>query len=126
MIRIEYGNPNLDLAPPNAGGGGGWLYYEKPFTGVLVEYKEGILISESEYIDTYKHGKQAEYYDNGQLKQEYYEKFNGFYKTFKYYNKQGVLTCYIEYNDRGINLEEKHYDDHGNLKNHWIKSKKIL
>ena len=126
MLRIEFKDPNLSLAIPNAGGGGGWLYKGKPFTGVLVEYKNGILISESEYIEAYKHGRQAEYYDKGQLDLEYYEKFNGFYKSYKSYNKNGTLVAYIEYSDDGVNLEEKHYNDHGELIGHWIKDTKVL
>ncbi|HZW62098.1 MAG TPA: hypothetical protein VFF15_00480 [Flavobacteriaceae bacterium] len=129
MDRIDINDPNLtlDLKPTNWGGGIS-LYNGIPFTGIIEEYFNGTsqLLSEGEYRDGVIHGRQVEYFLNGQIETEYYEKYGGFYGAKKYWNEQGALIYHEEFSDEGVSLWAKKYDDQGNLTDHWIGQNKVL
>ena len=104
MIRIETDDPNLILRDrPTNWGGGVWLYNGIPFTGIEYEYFPNTtqLSSESEYKDGIFDGRQVEYWPNGNIKQEYYAKYDYFVGLFKEWNEQGVLISHQEYDQNG-------------------------
>ncbi|UFH35069.1 hypothetical protein [Flavobacterium acetivorans] len=110
MTRIDINDPNLTIDDmPTNWGGAVWLYNEEPFTGIRYEYFPGTiqLSSEAEFMDGIQHGRQAEYWTNGQIKIEFFENYGGkFYGSFKEWNDQGVLITYQEHDNFG-NLIKK-------------------
>jgi deoxyribonuclease V len=74
-------------------GGGEILYYKgKPFTGAIVEYKNGLLISEEEFIDGHLGGAQRNYYSNGRIEKEYFVAFNTHYGFIRRWDENGNLA----------------------------------
>lgn len=127
MLIINIDDSNLETGIPDAGGGITKFYNGQPFTGkIQAFYPNGNLEAEEEYIDSHKNGRQIYYYENGQIEEDYYFKFNQFYGICKTYYESGVLKTYIECNEYGFKLEEKHYDENGNLTGHWLNEKNIL
>ena len=103
MLRIEYSNPNLTLRDrPTNWGGGVWLYNGQPFTGIIV-YKDtnGQLEGESEFKDGILNGRQVEYWENGNLKEEYFQKYDYYIGSFKRWNEQGELISHQEFDENG-------------------------
>lgn len=121
MIRI-YSQEYLML-----GGGVTYLYNGQPFTGIIEYYfSSGNLEGEEEYVDSHKHGRQVSYYENGQIEEDYYQRFNYFYGISRTYYESGVLKSQTEYNDEGVSLDTKKYNEQGVLVEHWIKDIKVL
>ena len=99
MLRIEYNDPHLTLRDrPTNWGEGVQLYNGQPFTGVIVSYNPntGLLRTEYEYKDGIFDGRQAEYWSNGNLKDEYFQKYGYHIGSFKRWNEQGVLISHQE------------------------------
>lgn len=90
------------------GSGGEILYYQnEPFTGFIVDYySNGNLASEEEYKNGYKEGVIREYFENGQMEEEYFIKFNRLCKSFKLWDINGNLIKYTKYDNDG-NIIEK-------------------
>ena len=129
MTRIDINDPNLTLRDrPTNWGAGVSLYNGIPFTGIMYEFFDNSsqLQSESEYKDGILHGRQVVYWQNGQLKEEYFERYGGTYGTFKVWNEQGVLITDSKRTNEGVSLWHKKYDNQGVLISHWIRGKKVL
>lgn len=67
-------------------------YQGEPLTGLIQEHINGILVEESEYLNGHLGGIQREYYDTGQIKEEYTIQFNRFEGSFKEWDESGNLT----------------------------------
>lgn len=126
MLVVDITDSNLELGLPDIGGGPTYLYNGNPFTGKLIAYHNGALNYEMEVIDSHQHGHYISYFSNGQVKSDYYQKYNWFYGIYKRYNEQGILTNYREYDDEGLKLEEKVFDDQGQLTAHELNGVRIL
>lgn len=104
MIRIDINDPNLTLRDkPTNWGAGVSLYNGLPFTGVIYEYYPNTtqLWSEAEHKDGILDGRQVDYWSNGQIKSEYFQKYDRVYGSFKEWNEQGVLLTHQEYDSLG-------------------------
>lgn len=102
MKRVDFNDDDLEYMGIDAGGGSMWNYQNEPFTGILEEfYENGNLIGESECRNGYTYGLQTEYFENGQIKEEFYEKYNRFYNAFKSWNEEGILIRHFEFNQEG-------------------------
>ncbi|ROH95899.1 toxin-antitoxin system YwqK family antitoxin [Chryseobacterium daecheongense] len=72
--------------------GGVIYYYEgKPFTGIIQHYSKNIMVGEEEFTDGHIGGVQREYYENGQIKEEYYKYFGKLDKYYKEWDINGNL-----------------------------------
>ena len=98
------------------------------FTGIIEEYFEGTtqLLYEGEHRQGIVHGRQVEYFSNGQIKIETFERYDGFYGTRKEWNEQGVLIYEENFSEEGVSIWAKKYDAQGVLTDHWIGNNKIL
>lgn len=86
MIRINVNDENLTLDPkPTNWGAGVSLYNGVLFTGIIEEYFEGTtqLLAESELREGILHGRQVEYFPNGQIESEFFERYDGFPTNIK-------------------------------------------
>jgi antitoxin component YwqK of YwqJK toxin-antitoxin module len=104
MMRLEYNNPNLTLRNKSTNWGGGVkLYNGEPFTGIIYYNYPGTnqLSAEYEYKDGIFDGRQADYWPNGQLKEEYFQKFDYQVDSFKRWNEQGELISHQEFDEFG-------------------------
>lgn len=127
MIKVSYDDPNLDGGIPDAGGGATFFYRGEPFTGIIQYfYPTGELEAEDEFVDSHKNGHHIEWYKDGKVRDEYYERYNNYYGELKRYNEQGIMTYYEKFTDDSISLEAKKFDDNGKLIGHWIKDVKVL
>lgn len=84
--------------------GGGVEIYEyngQPFTGVVEEYKNNILIGSYSYINGYREGLQKDYWNNGQLATECIEHNNIVINYMKHWDELGNLLYHAEFDDSG-------------------------
>lgn len=115
MLRIDYDDQNLTLRDkPTNWGESVWLYSGQPFTGIKV-YKDanGQLEGESEFKDGILYGRQVEYWENGNLKEEYFQKYDYYVGSFKLWDNQGVLISHQEFDEFG-NWKETIIEYHKN------------
>jgi len=129
MQRIDINDPNLTLRDkPTNWGEGVQLYNEAPFTGMIYENypNSSQILEEGEYVDGIIHGRQVEYWQNGKIKTEYWQKYDMLYKSTKRWNEEGNLIYEAEFTDEGVNLFAKKYSSQGQLTDHWVKGKKVL
>lgn len=89
-LRVKY--EDLELIGLDSGGGEILNYNGQPFTGIIEEIRNGILVSESEFTDGHLGGVQRGYYLDGQIEEEYFIHFNRMENTFKQWNQDGTLT----------------------------------
>ena len=104
MLRLNIDDSSLVLDnQPTNWGGGVILYNGNPFTGILFEYYPNStqLSSESEYKDGIPDGRQVEYWPNGNLKEECFQKYDYYIGSFKLWNDQGVLISHQEFDEFG-------------------------
>ena len=80
---------------------GGVVYRYKGimFTGIIEHYVNDKLIGEEEFTDGHIGGLQRQYYENGQLKAEYYQHFGRMDKYYKKWDESGNLLSHGIYND---------------------------
>ncbi len=127
MIKVNYNDINLKDGIPDAGGGATFFYKGEPFTGIVQYfYPTGELECEEEFIDSHRDGHHIEWYKDGKVREEYYERYNNYYGEYKYYYENGILEIHALYNDDSICLWTKRYDEQGKLVGHWIKGVKVL
>ena len=108
MTRINIHDTNLTLKDkPTNWGGGVLLYYNQPFTGVVYENYSGTsqVLAESEYKDGILDGRQAEYWENGNIKEECFQKYDYYIGSFKRWNEQGELISHQEFDNMGNHKE---------------------
>ena len=102
MIRINFDDNDLQYAGIDAGGGNMYNYKNQPFTGIIEEfYANGNLTGEIECKNGYSDGLQTTYYENGQMQEEYYLKYNRFYGSYKRWDENGNLISHTEYDNNG-------------------------
>lgn len=89
------------------GGGGEILYYRnKPFTGFSLDrHNNGNICFEEEYKDGYKDGAARSYFENGEIKEEYFIKHNSLYDSYKLWDINGTLIRHLIYNNDGDVIE---------------------
>lgn len=77
----------------NTDGGGGNIYYynNQPYTGLIVEYNNGVLIGEINVVNGSKKGRIALYFNNGQIQTEYFQSYNRPYGIAKEWDENGNL-----------------------------------
>lgn len=103
-MRLEHNNPNLTLLNKSTNWGGGIkLYNGERFTGIIYYYflNTTQIEAEWEYKDGIFDGRQAEYWPNGQLKEEYFQKYDYHVGSFKRWDEQGNLISHQENDDFG-------------------------
>ena len=88
---------DIEIMNPDEGGGSVYWYQGQPFTGKIVEYKNNILVAEIIVIDSHTEGRVAFYYNNGQIMQEYFEKYNDTYGVYRDWDEDGNLISEIDY-----------------------------
>ncbi|MDV6169996.1 hypothetical protein R1T16_16275 [Flavobacterium sp. DG1-102-2] len=104
MLRVLY--DDLENAGFDAGGGEILNYKGLPFTGIIVEYYEnGILLSEEEYKNGYKDGVNRGFYNNGQMEEECYIKYNRIIEHYKRWTSKGRLIMFVIYDGTGKETE---------------------
>jgi antitoxin component YwqK of YwqJK toxin-antitoxin module len=109
MLRIDINDPNLILREtPTNWGDGVYLYNGQPITGLVYEYypNSNQLSSESEHKDGILDGRQVEYWPNGNLKEEYYQKYDYLIGSFKVWSETGELISYSEYDFNGNKIKK--------------------
>jgi len=108
-MRIDINDLNLDLRDsPTNWGDGVWLYNGYPFTGIIYECypNSNQLLSESEHKDGIIDGRQVEYWPNGKLKEEYFQKYDYIVGFFKNWNEEGELISFSEYDTFGRKIRK--------------------
>ncbi|MCC8408690.1 hypothetical protein LJ707_07100 [Mucilaginibacter sp. UR6-1] len=88
-LRVAY--EDLENKGFDAGGGEILYYQGQPFTGTIVQYIDGILVSEEEFENGHLGGAQRDYYLNGQIKEEWFIAFNKRYGLYREWDEQGNL-----------------------------------
>nr|WP_294943637.1 hypothetical protein [uncultured Mucilaginibacter sp.] len=86
-----------DLQSRGTDSGGDIIYHHQglPFTGVIQERMDDILVGEAEFTDGHRGGVQREYdRHNGQLLEEYTIRFNKMEGDFKEWNNNGILISH--------------------------------
>ncbi|SHF25620.1 toxin-antitoxin system YwqK family antitoxin [Pedobacter caeni] len=102
MIRVNENDPDLEYAGIDAGGGNMYNYKGEPFTGAIVDlYPNGDLRGLAEFRNGYTDGMQADYYANGQVKEQYYTKYNRMYDSYKFWAESGKLLIHVEHDKNG-------------------------
>ncbi|QPH40848.1 toxin-antitoxin system YwqK family antitoxin [Pedobacter endophyticus] len=104
MLRVEYNDPDMKLRNrPTNWGGGVYLYKGQPFTGVETYHdpNTNILVAEYEYMDGIFDGRQATYWPNGKLKEEYFQKYDYHIGSFKRWDEKGNLISHQENDEFG-------------------------
>jgi len=99
MLRIEYNDPDLELGDrPTNWGGVVYLYKGHPFTGVKMFHNQNTnkLEAEYEYKEGIFDGRQAEYWPDGKLKEEYFQKYDYHVGSFKRWDEDGKLLSHQE------------------------------
>lgn len=63
--------------------------------------EDGKIFAESEYKDGILEGRQVEYWSNGNLQEECFQKYDYYVGSFKLWNEQGVLISHQEFDEFG-------------------------
>ncbi|WP_121812749.1 toxin-antitoxin system YwqK family antitoxin [Mucilaginibacter kameinonensis] len=86
-----------DVEQKGTDAGGDIIYYyqNEPLTGIIKDYKDGVLVGEAEFTDGHRGGIQREYnYPSGILVEEYFIKFNKLEGSFKNWDDNGILVSH--------------------------------
>lgn len=87
----------IELKHPDIGGGNVYYYQGQPFTGTIIEYNNGIIVGEISVVGGHTQGRIALYYENGQIQEEYFKKFNKAYGIYKEWDENGNLISEVNY-----------------------------
>ncbi len=88
---------DIEIANTDIGGGNIYHYNNQPFTGTIVEYNSaGVLVGELSIANGSKEGRQALYYNNGQIMEESFEKNNRLYGIHREWDEQGNLLREVD------------------------------
>lgn len=87
---------DIELKHPDAGGGNVYFYNGQPFSGTIVEHINGVLVGEITVINGSTQGRVASYFNNGQIMEEYFKKYNRLYGIYKEWDENGTLISAIE------------------------------
>ncbi len=76
----------------DAGGGEMYKYQNQPFTGTLIEYyPNGNISGEEEFTNGHRDGVQRRFFQNNQIEEELYIKYNRLDGVFKRWDINGKL-----------------------------------
>lgn len=102
-MKIEHNDSNLILRDePTNWGGGVYLYNGFPFTGIICyRFSDNTLAGESEYKNGILDGRQVEYWQNGKLKEECFQKYDYYIRSFKRWDDNGILISHQEFDQNG-------------------------
>lgn len=92
MLRIYDNNPNLilDIDLPSWNDQGVWFYNGVPFNGIIIYRDENEqTYGEDEFKDGMRNGRQVEYWNNGKIKEEYFEKESIYFGSYKRWDENG-------------------------------------
>jgi len=82
----------LDMVDVDNAGGPVYHYKGKPFSGIIQSfYDNGNLMDEAEFTNGHIGGVQRKYYENGQMKSEYFKYFAKPEGEWKGWDEQGNL-----------------------------------
>jgi antitoxin component YwqK of YwqJK toxin-antitoxin module len=103
MLRINNDDQNLTLRNrPTNWGAGVYLYNGIPFTGIKVyRYDDNEISAEYEYKDGIPDGRQIDYWPNGNLQEECYQRYDYYVGSYKRWNEQGLLISHQEFDEFG-------------------------
>lgn len=83
----------IESMHPNAGGGSVFFFKDQPFTGLIVEFNDfGKIVGEISVVNGNKQGRITLYYDNGNIMQEHFEKYNRPYGISRKWDEMGNLV----------------------------------
>jgi hypothetical protein len=86
----------------------------KPFTGILFEMQNGLIINEVAYVDGAETGLYKTWHPNGKLESEGESKLNRSHGFFKSWYSSGQLHC-EGFAELGYVSWRKEWDEEGNL-----------
>lgn len=86
----------IEIMHPDAGGGNVYFYNGQPFSGTIVEHINGVLVGEITVINGSTQGRVASYFNNGQIMEEYFKKYNRLYGIYKEWDENGTLISAVE------------------------------
>lgn len=93
MQIVDINDPDMRIVGVDVGGGEIYHYKGTPFTGVVEErFPNGNLLLETQCLNGYPDGFVRGYFDNGQLMQEAFIKYNLDYGLMKEWDEGGNLT----------------------------------
>ena len=87
---------DIEIMHPDAGGGNVYFYKRQPFSGTIVEHINGVLVGEITVINGSTQGRVASYFNNGQIMEEYFKKYNRLYGIYKEWDENGTLISEVE------------------------------
>ena len=82
---------DIEIMSPDDGGGSVFYYNNLPFTGTILEYSNGVLVGEITVVDGSTNGRVALYYNNGSIKEEYFQSYNRPFGIYKSWDENGNL-----------------------------------
>ncbi len=94
LIRINDNEVDtiLEMVDVDNAGGPVYNYQGKAFSGIIESfYDNGRLQDDAEFTDGHIGGVQRKYYENGQMKEEYYKFYGKLDKHFKAWSDKGKL-----------------------------------
>lgn len=99
VMNPEDEDKKFELVDVDNAGGVVYKYNGAMFTGIIEHYVNGKLLGEEEFTDGHVGGLQRQYYENGQLKEEYYQYFGRMDKHYKFWDEAGNLLMHGIYDD---------------------------
>jgi len=96
-LKVSYD----DVEEKGTDSGGDIIYYYRgqPFTGIIEEFANGVLIGEAEFTDGHRGGIQREYYPSGQIEEEFTIRFNKMEGTFTRWDEDGNIIHLTNWED---------------------------
>ncbi|WP_052947761.1 toxin-antitoxin system YwqK family antitoxin [Aneurinibacillus tyrosinisolvens] len=90
-------------------------YNDSPFSGIGYEnYPNGNLKTETLYKDGFQHGLSREWYPTGEIKSEFFWKKGSRYSKRQEWHRNSNIKSIANY-EWGIELDNKEWDENGNL-----------
>lgn len=93
-MNVEF--DDIEIMHPDAGGGNVYFYNGQPFSGTIVEHINGVLVGETTVLNGSTQGRVASYFNNGQIMEEYFKKYNRLYGIYKEWDENGTLISAVE------------------------------
>ena len=94
-MKVEF--DDIELKHPDESGGNVYFYNGNPFSGTIVEHVNNVLVGKITVVDGHINGRVTSYFNNGQIRSDYFEKYNKMYNIYRRWNENGVLEAEIDY-----------------------------
>lgn len=89
---------DIEIMHPDYGGGNVYYYQGKPYSGIINEFhNNGNLAGEITVVNSHTQGRVAIYHVNGKIAEEFFEKYNRMYSTYKKWDENGNLLLEHDY-----------------------------